>query len=150
MSNYEYNVKIVSIHDGDTLRADLDLGQEVQLPAGSPEAIDLGLRVWLLLDPLTLRHRLWLRGITFRLNRINTPEITGVQKPLGIASKAFVLTKLQLGQTVPVRTFKDEEEKYGRYLADLYPDGYAGYCLNDLLVEQGFAKYYDGQGPKPI
>lgn len=64
-------------------------------------------------------------------------------------AKEFFLTQLAVGDKFYLRTHKDQQEKYGRYLADIYPQGFDGPCLNDLLVEGGFAKYYDGTGPRP-
>jgi micrococcal nuclease len=116
---YEYVCVIVSEHDGDTLRADVDLGFGV-----------------------------WLHEQDFRLNRINAPEVTGIQKPLGQASLAVLAGMLPAGAQVTVRTTKDKLDKYGRMLGDFYLAD--GTCVNDSLVKQGFAKYYDGTGPKPV
>lgn len=64
------------------------------------------------------------------------------------------LTKLKVGDKFFLRTVKeadhDKQEKYGRYLCDIYPEGFDSYCLNDWMVECGVAKYYDGTGPKPV
>jgi len=60
------------------------------------------------------------------------------------------LTLMPVGVMIYMRTVKDEKEKYGRFLADIYPFGFDDICLNDHLVTAGFAKYYDGTGPKPI
>ena len=116
---YEYDCVIVNEHDGDTLRADVDLGFSV-----------------------------WLHEQDFRLNRINAPEITGVQKPLGQASLAALAKMLSVGAQVTVKTTKDKLDKYGRILGDFYLAD--GTCVNDQLVNLGFAKYYDGTGPKPV
>lgn len=116
---YEYEATIVSEHDGDTLRADIDLG-----------------------------FGIWIKEQDFRLNRINTPEITGEQKPLGEKSLLALQGYLPLGKIVIVRTTKDKLDKYGRMLGDFYLAD--GTCVNDLLVQNGFAKYYTGQGPKPV
>lgn len=116
---YEYACKIVSEHDGDTLRADVDLG-----------------------------FGFWRLGQDFRLNRINAPEITGVQKPLGQKSQVALSGYLAIGQTYVVKTTKDKLDKYGRMLGDFYLAD--GTCVNDLLVTNGFAKYYDGTGVKPV
>lgn len=116
---YEYRSTIVSEHDGDTLRADVDLGFGV-----------------------------YLNNYDFRLNRINAPEVTGEQKPLGTAALVALQGLLPVGRTVIVRTSKDKLDKYGRMLGDFILDD--GTCVNDLLVAHGFAKYYDGTGPKPV
>jgi micrococcal nuclease len=147
---YEYQVTVVDQHDGDTFRGDIDLDKTTFLPGNQAKEIDLGFNFVLRVEPDGIHHRLWLTKQPFRLNRINAPEVTGVEKPLGQASKAFVNKHLTVGRIVSVRTVKDKKEKYGRYLADIFPEGFAGPCLNDLVVEQGFAKYWDGQGARPI
>lgn len=116
---YEYQATIVSEHDGDTLRADVDLG-----------------------------FGIWIHDQDFRLNRINAPEITGEQKPMGERSLLYLRGVLPAGRVVTVKTTKDKLDKYGRMLGDFYLDD--GSCVNDALVNLGFAKYYDGTGPKPI
>lgn len=118
---YEYIAKVRSEYDGDTIRADVDLG-----------------------------FNMWMMNADLRLNRINAPELKGEQRPLGIATRNYMLTLMPLGATIYMRTMKDSTEKYGRYLVDIYPLGFDMYCLNDRLVSEGFAKYYDGTGPKPI
>jgi len=85
-----------------------------------------------------------------RLNRINAPEVKGEQRPLGLLSRNRALQLMPIGAMISIRTDKDATEKWGRYLADIYPAGFDSYCLNDRLVAEGFAKYYDGTGPKPI
>jgi len=37
-----------------------------------------------------------------------------------------------------VKTFKDSQEKYGRYLAEVFKEEM---CVNDLLVHAGMAAY---------
>lgn len=147
---FEYKVVVTNVHDGDTFRGDIDLNKTTFLPGNQPAEIDLGFNFVLRVEPDGMHHRLWLTKQPFRFNRINTPEITGVEKPLGQVSKEFANKYLTVGAAVSVRTVKDKKEKYGRYLADIFPEGFAGPCLNDMLVEQGFAKYWDGQGARPI
>jgi micrococcal nuclease len=118
---YEYKARVVSAYDADTIRADIDLG-----------------------------FNMWMLNAELRLNRINAPEMKGEQRPMGLAARNYMLTLIPVGATVFLRTQKDATEKYGRYLADIYPLGFDMYCLNDRLVFEGFAKYYDGTGPKPI
>jgi micrococcal nuclease len=106
---YEYVCVIVSEHDGDTLRADVDLGFGV-----------------------------WLHEQDFRLNRINAPEVTGIQKPLGQASLAVLAGMLPAGAQVTVRTTKDKLDKYGRMLGDFYLAD--GTCVNDSAGQAGICK----------
>lgn len=85
--------------------------------------VDLGFRV-------SIQER-------FRLNRINAPEIKGPEKEKGIASTNKLRELLDEGE-LTIKTIKDEKEKYGRYLVEIYVDGK---CINDVLVHEGFAEY---------
>lgn len=109
---YEYRALITETYDADTITVDLDLGVNV-----------------------------WLKDCELRFARINAPEVKGIEKEAGLASKAFMLTRIGTGSMILVRTQLDEEDTFKRLLADIYPMGFNGYCLNDLLVEQGFAEY---------
>tara|TARA_A100001037_G_C15083783_1_gene605582 strand:+ start:654 stop:974 length:321 start_codon:yes stop_codon:yes gene_type:complete len=55
---YEYRAKIISVYDGDTVTADIDLGFEV-----------------------------WLHAQRLRLLNVNTPEVRGKSKKEGIVSR---------------------------------------------------------------
>lgn len=84
---FEYEAKVVDVYDGDTITVDIDLG--------------LGI---------------WLRGEKLRIYGISAPEVRGVERPKGLASRNYLRT-LILGKAVKVRTLKDAKGKYGRYLA---------------------------------
>lgn len=56
--------------------------------------------------------------IDVRLKGINTPELRGASREAGLAAKAFVANALPVGSLVVVKTYK--QEKYGRYLADVF------------------------------
>lgn len=116
---WEYNATIYSVYDGDTLRANVDLG-----------------------------FRIWTHGVPFRLARINAPELIK-SDPRGRVARDYVLATVPVDSEVQIRTYKDEQEKYGRYLADIYPEGFDGFCVNDRLVELGYALYWDGKGVRP-
>ena len=83
--------------------------------------------------------------IKLRLAGISAPEVRGPERPEGLKSRDF-LRSLILGKKVQIRTMKDKQEKYGRYLADIYllgvklPDNN---CVNTLMIENGFAKEYE-------
>jgi endonuclease YncB( thermonuclease family) len=143
---YEYRVIVTGQHDGDTFRGDIDTNEVThELPA----KLDLGFNlVWR--REKGEGYRLWFTDRPFRLNRINAPEVTGEQKPLGLKSKEYVNKSLPIGAEIWVRTVKDKTEKYGRYLADIYPKGFTGPCLNDSIVADGFGKFWDGQGARPV
>ena len=109
MPEFKYRATVISVYDGDTVTLDVDCGFH------------------------THRHE------RFRLNRINTPELTGPERPAGIAARDYLRVMLPEGAQVEIQTFKDKQEKYGRYLAEIVtPQG----NISDLLVHAGFAKYH--------
>lgn len=109
----EYRAKLVRVIDGDTVVLDVDLGFHV-----------------------TMRE-------TFRLVRVNCPEMSGEEKGAGQAAKAFVegwfATRAAGGnEWVEVWTYKPRaQDKYGRWLASVGWDGKT--TLNDTLVQEGHA-----------
>ena len=87
----------------------------------------------------------------FRLAGIDTPEKT---HPLGPVATTRCRQLAPEGSTLTTRTHRpdtlwaaDDQEKYGRWLADLIlPDGQD---VADTLVHEGLAHIYDGTGPRP-
>ena len=122
---FNYLAKLVKVVDGDTLDLVVDLGFSV--------------------------------GVTerFRVYGINAPESRTLdlkEKAAGLATKEFVV-KLLAAQTeaLQVVTHKDDKEKYGRYLAEIFvkvdETGKAfdtPKSMADYLVEQGLAVAYFG------
>ncbi len=110
---YRYKAIIRSVYDGDTCRAD----------------IDLGLKMWMHNEPL-------------RLARINTPEVRGAEREEGLKSRDY-LRELIDGKEVFIATIKDKKGKYGRYIADIWLEQEDGNWINvnDNLVENGYAEY---------
>ncbi len=109
-----YNAVVQSVYDGDTCRVDIDLG--------------LGI---------------WIRNETLRLVRINAPEMTGGDKPLGTAARDF-LRELIEGQEIIIESVKDRRGKYGRYLADIWIQQAESWInVNDALVTAGHAVYQE-------
>ncbi len=110
---YNYRAKIISVYDGDTVRADIDLGMTT-----------------------------WIKNEKLRLSRINTPELKGGDREAGLKARDF-LRDLVLDKIVILETIKDKKGKYGRYIAELWlqtdPEEFLN--INDLLVEKGHAKY---------
>ena len=107
---YHYRIQVVRVVDGDTIIAHVDLGFD-----------------------FTLNNQ------HIRLARINAPEMKGESKEEGEKSKEALVGKL-LGKKVFVRTHKDEKEKYGRLLGELYLED--GTCVNDWLLSENLAKPY--------
>jgi micrococcal nuclease len=108
---YFYNATVTNIYDGDTIRADIDLGFN------------------------TVIHNMKLR-----LSGIDTPELRGEERPLGLIAKEFVVERIPVGTQIQVMTEKDATGKYGRYLATIFYDG--GKNLNEELLISGNAEIY--------
>jgi micrococcal nuclease len=112
---YHYRAVIRDVYDGDTCRADLDLGLKI-----------------------------WVMDETLRLLRINAPEVRGVERPAGLLARDFLREQIQ-GKEVVVQTSKDSKGKYGRYLAEIWLKGEGDQWINinDLMVQQGHAVYHE-------
>lgn len=95
---YFYKAEVKSVYDGDTLRADLDLG--------------LGIFV---------------HNESIRLNGLNAPEVRGADKARGFESRDYLI-KLVSNHTVVVETIKDDREKYGRLLGNIWVLGTGDWC----------------------
>lgn len=78
--------------------------------------------------------------VTLRLLGINAPEVNGPTRDAGRAAKVALTGRL-MGRLIRLETHKntqdgDKQEKYGRYLADIWDsEGH----VNAWLVEQGHA-----------
>ncbi|MEM1054459.1 MAG: thermonuclease family protein [Bacteroidota bacterium] len=112
---YRYRATIASVYDGDTFRADVDLGFSA-----------------------------WLKNIQFRMFGINTPELRGgteETKRAGYAARDRLRELMPVGSAVLIRSTK--AGKYGRYLADVYRevDGETLH-LNQILLDEGHATEY--------
>ena len=112
---YTYRAKIVSVYDGDTVTANIDLG-----------------------------FHIWIYGEKLRLARINAPEVRGKEKKAGKKSRDWlrkkILGKIIIIQTTKRKNGKDKKGKYGRYIVELYQDEKN---INDQLVKIGLAEYKD-------
>lgn len=111
---YTYRATIESIHDGDTVWAFVDHGQE-----------------------LFTRKR-------YRLAGIKAPELEkDEQRGPGWRSKAYLEHLIDRGRPVLVRTIKaarsesEKIEKWGRYLIEIWQDGV---CINDQMITDGYAE----------
>ena len=112
---YTYAAKIISVYDGDTVTATVDLGFTVSV------------------------------RIKVRLYGINTPEIRTKdpsEKKAGYAARDFVRDRI-LDKTVQIRTHS--KGKYGRWVATIWEiqDGVvSSKSINDELLELGMAVPY--------
>ncbi|HEY9812699.1 MAG TPA: thermonuclease family protein [Candidatus Sericytochromatia bacterium] len=110
---FNYRAIVKAVYDGDTCTVDIDLGMKV-----------------------------WIHGEKLRLCRINAPEIRGEQREAGLAAGEFLRKQID-GKQVFIETIKDSQEKYGRYLAEIWLENQNGQWINinDLMVSQGHAVY---------
>lgn len=86
--------------------------------------IDLGLRSY--------------RTEPLRLFGINAPEKRGATKSKGEEAKAFLASLIE-GKEVLIHTRKDKQEKYGRWLVDIY---LGGLHINQHMIDNGHAVPY--------
>jgi micrococcal nuclease len=113
-SLYHYRALVTGVYDGDTCTVDIDLGLYTRL-----------------------------KSQKLRLHRIDAPEMRGEEKAAGSPSCDF-LPSLILDKKIVVETLKDDTEKYGRYLAEIWLEQEGQWInVNDLMVAKGFAVYHD-------
>lgn len=92
---YVYRARFVSLHDGDTIIIERDLGGHIY------------------------------QQTSVRLLGIDTPEVVGSTKAAGLASKAFAQEWLRVGVALGgwplvIETRLDRLDKYGRLLAKVW------------------------------
>lgn len=117
---YTYKTKITNVYDGDTFTCDIDLGFYT-----------------------TLRHQ------KLRLLGVDTPELRGDERELGLISKQFVEDNI-LGKTVTLTTTKNrrgDEHKgsFGRWLGKIeyIDDSGNSHDLSTQLLDLGLAVTYE-------
>jgi len=117
--HYTYEIEVVSVYDADTIRANVNLG------FGN-----------------------WMKGLngkgqSFRLARIDAPEVRGSEKIEGKESRDR-LRELIEGKYCRIESIKSKTDKYGRYVIELYASDYGNWFnVNDWLVENKLALYAD-------
>lgn len=108
---YQYRATITEVYDGDTVTADIDLG-----------------------------FNTWRRDEHLRLNGIDAPEMHGDRKAEGIAARDALAGRV-LGKELVICTIKDRQEKFGRYLVEIYV---GDDNINGWMVTKGYAVSYRG------
>lgn len=78
--------------------------------------------------------------IKVRLYGINAPEIKGSTRDAGIKSRDW-LSEQVLNKTLTINTFKDKQEKYGRWLGTLSLPG-IDKTINQTMIDLGLAVEY--------
>ena len=113
--DYRYRATVASVYDGDTFRADVDLGFSA-----------------------------WLKNVKFRMFGIDTPELRGgtpETKAAGTAARDRLRELMPVGALVLIDSTK--AGKYGRYLADVYLEAEGGVVhVNQVLLDEGHAVPY--------
>lgn len=113
MDFYRYKATVARVIDGDTV----DL------------TVDLGFKIY--------------TAMRIRMYGINTPELHAKDPAPGQAAKAFLEGLLPVGAVVTLDSHKDSQEKYGRFLGELFvKDGDPS--VNDQMVMAGHAVRYFG------
>lgn len=112
---YHYRAELVKVIDGDTIKVDIDHGQDI-----------------------------WQKNKMVRLSGINAPETRGEYKEAGKMSKEFLSDYLDRNPIV-IHTEKDKKGKYGRLLAQVWVFNQAWVNVNQYMILQGRAKQYGEQ-----
>jgi micrococcal nuclease len=78
--------------------------------------------------------------IKIRLLGINTPELRGAERPQGLIARDR-LRELILNKEVVLKTEKDRQEKFGRWLGKIFlPNSTTS--VNQQLIEEGLTTVY--------
>ena len=104
---YKYNATVVKVYDGDTITCDIDVGFGIIL-----------------------------RKQKIRLFGLNTPEVRGKEKELGIISRDKLREKI-LNKSIILETIKDKKGKYGRWLGIIHLNEEN---INEWLIQNNLAK----------
>ena len=110
---YQYRAHVVSVYDGDTLRADVDLG-----------------------------FFTWIKNEQFRLARLDTPEIRGEERDAGLVARDR-LRELVLDRDVVIETEKKGKYgRYIAEIFYKDADGTL-VNVNDVLLDEDLARPTD-------
>ena len=94
---FVYEAKVLSVHDGDTISVEIDLGFE-----------------------LKFTDKIRFYGLNAPELKIRNDKNKLVENPSGTKTLEIVKEFLPVGSTIVVETIKDKKEKYSRYLANIY------------------------------
>lgn len=120
---WQYVAEVVRVVDGDTIVLDIDLGMNT-----------------------------WQKNQFVRIYGVNTPEVRGDERELGLKAKAYVESLFTPGDVVILNSLEyNANDKYGRVVGDLEFDQNGAYqlSLRELLIDNGYAHEYYGDGPIP-
>ncbi len=110
---YEYKALVEKVYDGDTITVNIDLGFGFE----------------------------W-KKVKIRLYGIDAPEMHKgtVETMLAGEHSRDMLAELILGQQVIIRTHKDKQGKYGRWLGDIWLTDGTNRNVNQWMVDNSYAK----------
>lgn len=94
---YIYEAKVLSIHDGDTISVEIDLGFQMRF---------------------TDKIRFY--GVNAPELKIRNENKKLVSNPQGQITLQAIQSLIKVGDIIIIETIKDNKEKYGRYLANIY------------------------------
>lgn len=122
---YHYAAVVTDVYDGDTITVDMDLG--------------LGI---------------WRKGQKIRFWKVNTPELRGADRVVGLQVRDFVREML-LNKQVLIRTILDKRGvdstgKFGRLLGEILVEDAQGRLVNvnEMLLERGLAEPMGADGTR--
>lgn len=94
---YIYEAKVLSIHDGDTISVEIDLGFQMRF---------------------TDKIRFY--GVNAPELKIRNENKKLVSNPQRQITLQAIQSLIKVGDIIIIETIKDNKEKYGRYLANIY------------------------------
>ena len=118
---YRYRAKVVGIHDGDSMRLDVDCG-------------------------LDIHHVLPVRLLGLQAPEVGGAGVTPEERAAGLAAREHLSRLAPIGCDVTIQTHKDHQEGRGRYLARVYA---GSLDLSLALIEAGHACEWNGKGRAP-
>ena len=131
---YTYNASLVRVVDGDTVVLDLKMDYVLEADFG-----------FYIKDKIVFSKT---SVQTFRLSGIDTPEVVGTEKNLGLLAKQAL--QEMLGKASSIKVVSHGKDKYGRWLGTIFADliteenQQTTVNINEWLVASGFARPYIG------
>jgi micrococcal nuclease len=119
---YFYKAICRRVIDGDTIEVDIDLGCNT-----------------------------WIHVESVRLYGIDTPETRSkdlLHKQAGLLVKEYLKSELE-GKELFIRTHKDKEGKFGRYLVEVFETETSVMSINQSLLDSGIARIYTNNTTTP-
>lgn len=139
LDNVVGNFYVESVYDGDTITVIIPVKSHIYNMISSNQIDEL--------SDNNKSNTIYFNTVRIRLLGIDTPEmkpsrdLPNREEHIKKAKEAKdFLSNQILGKVIKVEFLSND--KYGRPLAKIY--NHSNICLNDLMVEKGYAKKYDG------